>query len=75
MALPARDFASIVSTDNELGGQLGGEQLAKILNNKGKVVLLRYAAGSASTEQREKGFLEAIAKHPDIQVIVDNRYV
>ncbi len=28
---PGKDFASIVSTDNELGGQLGGEQLAKLL--------------------------------------------
>ena len=29
---------------------------------------------SASTGQREAGFLEAIKKFPDIQVIVDNRY-
>jgi ribose transport system substrate-binding protein len=30
--------------------------MAKLLNNKGNVILLRYAVGSASTEEREKGF-------------------
>jgi ribose transport system substrate-binding protein len=30
--------------------------------------------GSGSTNQREAGFLDAIKKFPDIQVILDNRY-
>src|SRR5690606_2020773 len=47
---------------------------SRLLGGKGKVVLLRYAEGSASTMEREEGFLEAIAEHPDIAVIVDNRY-
>lgn len=68
-----KDFVSFVATDNDKGGQLAGEELARILNNKGKVVLMRYQAGSASTEAREKGFLDAIHKHPDIQVISDNQ--
>lgn len=69
-----KDFVSFVATDNYKGGQIGGEQLAKLLNNKGKVTLLRYAEGSASTEEREKGFLDAIGKHPDIQLAGDIRY-
>lgn len=68
-----KDFASFVATDNEKGGQLAGEELARILNNKGKVVLVRYQAGSASTEAREKGFLDAIHKHPDLQIISENQ--
>ena len=71
---PGKDFVSFVATDNHQGGELGGEQLAKLLDNKGKVVLLRYAVGSASTEARETGFLDAIKKHPDIQVISSDRY-
>jgi len=67
------DFISFVATDNYKGGQMGGTELAKLLNDKGKVVLLRYMAGSASTEQREQGFLDEIKKHPDIQVISDNQ--
>lgn len=68
------DFVSFVATNNRLGGRLAGEELARLLGGKGKVVLLRYAEGSASTMEREEGFLEAIAEHPDIAVIVDNRY-
>jgi ribose transport system substrate-binding protein len=71
---PGADFVSFVATNNEKGGRLGGEKLAELLGGKGKVVLLRYMVGSASTVNREKGFLGALAKHPDIEVIVDNRY-
>jgi ribose transport system substrate-binding protein len=53
---------------------MAGEQLGKLLHGKGKVVLFRHIEGSASTDQREAGFLEAIKKFPDIQVILDDRY-
>ena len=53
---------------------MAGEQLVKLIGGKGKVVLLRYAVGSASTEQREAGFLEVIKSHPEITLLVDNRY-
>ena len=68
------DFVSFVATDNHKGGMIGGEELARLLNNKGKVVLLRYEEGSASTMEREAGFLEVMKQHPDIQMLVDNRY-
>jgi ribose transport system substrate-binding protein len=68
------DFASLVATDNRKGGELGGDELARLLEGKGKVVLLRYQEGSASTMEREAGFLDAIRKHPGISVIVDNQY-
>jgi ribose transport system substrate-binding protein len=69
-----RDFVSLVATDNRLGGTLGGEELARLLGGKGKVVLLRVVEGSASTAEREAGFLEAMRRHPGITVTVDNRY-
>jgi len=69
-----KDFVSYVATDNRRGGRLAGEELARLLNGKGKVVLLRYAEGSASTLEREAGFLEALAPHPGIELIVSNRY-
>ncbi len=68
------DFVSYVATNNRRGGELAGEELARLLNGKGKVVLLRYAEGSASTAERESGFLDVIKKHSGIEVIVDNRY-
>jgi ribose transport system substrate-binding protein len=70
---PGVDFASFVATDNHAGGRLGGEHLARLLGGTGKVVLLRYAVGSASTEAREAGFLEAI-RAGGLEVAVDNRY-
>ena len=69
-----KDFISFVATNNHRGGELAGEELARLLGGKGKVVLLRYAEGSASTAEREAGFLSVIKKYPGITVIVDNRY-
>ena len=62
--LKGDDYVSFVATDNRKGGRLGGEHLAKVLGGKGKVVLLRYAEGHGSTEQREEGFLEAMKREP-----------
>lgn len=71
---PGKDYVSLVATDNRRGGELGGEELARRLGGKGKVVLLRYAEGSASTQEREEGFLAAIGRFPQIVVTVSNRY-
>ncbi len=71
---PGKDYISFVATDNKEGGRNGARKLAKLLGEKGKVVLLRYAEGSASTTNREEGFLEEIAKYPDIEVISSNQY-
>lgn len=69
-----KDFVSFVATNNKQAGVLGGENLAKLLGEKGKVVLLRYNPGSASTDEREKGFLETIAKYPNMTVISKDQY-
>jgi len=65
---------SFVATDNHLGGVLAGEQLAKLLGGQGRVLMMRYQEGSASTEKREQGFLEAIAKHAGLELISSNQY-
>jgi len=68
------DFVSFVATDNELGGYKAGKHLAKLLGEKGKVVLLRHNIGSASTHNREEGFLRAMGEHKDIQVVSSSQY-
>ena len=65
---------SFIATDNREGGRIAGRELSKLLNGKGKVVLLRYQEGSASTENRERGFLEAIKEFPGIQLVSDEQY-
>ncbi len=72
--LKTDQHASFVATDNHAGGVRGGERLAEVLGGKGKILLLRYAEGSASTEAREAGFLEAIAKHPGIEIVSQDQY-
>lgn len=69
-----RDFVSFVATDNRRGGTLAGEEMVRLLGGKGKVVLLRFEESSASTAEREAGFLDIIAKNPGISVLVTNRY-
>lgn len=65
---------SFVATDNHEGGRLGGEKLAELLGGQGRVILLRYKVGSASTDNRERGFLAALQGHPGIEIISDNQY-
>jgi ribose transport system substrate-binding protein len=73
--LKSDDYISFIATDNYVGGRKGGERLAQLLNGKGKVILLRYQEGSASTMNREKGFLDVLKeKYPDIEVVSSNQY-
>jgi ribose transport system substrate-binding protein len=46
-----------------------GEFLAKKLNGKGNIIELQGTAGASATIDRNKGFAEAIAKHPDMKVV------
>jgi len=73
-ALKSDEIVSFVATDNYKGGKIAGEHMAKLLNGKGRVVLLRYQMGSASTSEREQGFLDAIKENPGIEVVSSNQY-
>ena len=53
---------------------MAGEEMGKQLGGKGNVVLLRYAVGSASTEGREAGFLDALKKFPDVKLISSDQH-
>ncbi len=72
--LSGNDYVSFVATDNVAAGKMAANALADALGRKGRVVLLRYQEGSASTMNREKGFLEGIKAFPDITVVSDNQY-
>src|SRR5262244_2184521 len=74
-ALESNSIISFVATDNRKGGKLGADRLGELLGGKGKVILLRYAEGSASTEEREAGFLQEMkAKFPNIELISTDQY-
>lgn len=73
-ALTSSDPIAVIATNNFHGGEIAAEHLATLLNGKGKVMLLRYQEGVASTEAREKGFIEKMKSYPGIQVISSDQY-
>ena len=60
------DIETFIATDNYKGGVLCAEALAKAMDQKGTVAMLRYVEGSASTTKREQGFLDTIKKYEGI---------
>src|SRR5438045_5899661 len=66
---------SYVATDNGKGGHLAGRRMGELLKGKGTVLMLRYQEGSASTEEREAGFLtELKTGFPGVTVISADQY-
>jgi ribose transport system substrate-binding protein len=73
--LQGNDFESFVATDNLGAGRIAADHLAKLVGDKGKVLVLRYQEGSASTALREQGFLTGMKEaHTGIKVASDNQY-
>ena len=72
--LKGDDYVSFVATDNDKGGRLAGERAGQAAGGKGKVVLLRYAEGHDSTDEREEGFLDRDEGAPGIEVVSSNQY-
>lgn len=65
---------SFVATDNYAGGVAGANRLAEVLDEKGRVIMMRAMVGVESTADRERGFLEEIAKYPEIEILSENQY-
>jgi len=72
--LKTEKYVSYIATDNHKGGELAAAELGRLLGGKGRVILLRYAVGSASTEEREAGFLDGLAKFPGIKLISSDQH-
>lgn len=61
---------TFVATDNYQGGVMAAERMAEILGGQGKVGVIGFMPGSASTMKREAGFLEAVnERFPGIEVV------
>jgi ribose transport system substrate-binding protein len=80
-APPEGEFLGFVDFDNEAGGKLGADALAKMIGDSGTVLETRGSVGSAQAESRHKGFNDEMAKHSGITVqslntewVADNAY-
>lgn len=59
-----------VATDNYQAGQIAAKRMCDILAGKGKVAMVKVQVGGASTEARESGFEDALAKEcPAVQIV------
>ncbi|MAX25874.1 MAG: hypothetical protein CMJ19_15345 [Phycisphaeraceae bacterium] len=69
---------SVVATDNASAGGEAARALIEAMGDKrpngGKVIMLRFLEGSASTEQREKGFNDVINAAGSLSV-VESAYI
>lgn len=68
--LDSENYTSFVATGNVEAGRMAGREMGRLLGGKGKVALIQHVPGSVSTQDRETGFEEAIAKEfPGIQIV------
>jgi ribose transport system substrate-binding protein len=68
-------MVSFVATDNRKGGALAADRLGACLSGKGKVLMMRYEVGSASTMEREAGFLDEMkGKFPAIELVSTDQH-
>lgn len=73
--LQGESYVSFVATDNYQGGVLGARRLGELLRGSGKIFLIRYQEGSASTMERERGFLDAVKNEfPNLELLVQDQY-
>jgi ribose transport system substrate-binding protein len=73
-AEPGRDFVSYVATDNYAGGGKAARRMIELLGGKGRVLVMRYLVGSASTTQREEGFLDGLKAAPGITIVSSDQH-
>ena len=62
-ALDSNKKVSFVATNNEEGGRMAARRLAEVIGGKGKVAVIGFMPGSASTMEREHGFQDEMRKN------------
>lgn len=72
--LPESSRIAFVGTGNVTAGKMGGEKLAELIEEKGKVALV-YNPGQSNLEERAAGYREALETYDDIEIveIVDSK--
>ena len=73
-AIDSDQKISYVATDNMAAGRLAAGRLGTVLGGKGKVAILGFMLGSASTMEREQGFQDEMAKSFPGIAVVDLRF-
>ncbi|MBF8192532.1 substrate-binding domain-containing protein [Nonomuraea sp. K274] len=64
-------YTAFIGGDNVLIGKKAGEEAVRLLPDGGKIVELRGITSNQPQIDRDKGFREAIAANPKIEIIAD----
>jgi len=59
---------SFVATDNIAGAALAAETLVELIGGEGRVGMIPFVAGAATSELRERGFREGLEAHPGVRL-------
>ena len=70
-ALQSDHFVSFVATNNYSAGITAGKRMGEALDGTGKVAMVRWVYGSASTTQRERGFEDALEEFPGVEIVAE----
>ncbi len=62
------EFTHFVTADNRAIARQAAQYLARRLNGKGNILMLQHIPTTTPGQLRTEGFLEEIARHPDIKV-------
>ena len=60
---------SFIATDNIVAAQKGARALAELIGEQGKVACIPFVPGAATSNWREKGFVDEINKYPNIELL------
>ena len=58
-----------IATDNTAGGAAAADALAKLIGEKGEVMVIAFQAGASTSDQRQRGFEGEIKKYPNIHYV------
>lgn len=62
---------SYVGSDDKVAGIMAMEELAKAIDHKGKIMMIRGPIGNSAEVGRTEGVLETLESNPDIEIVVD----
>lgn len=60
---------SFVATDNIAGAKAAARELARLIGEEGKVGLIPFVKGAATSEMREQGFKDGIKEFPNVELV------
>ncbi len=67
---PCKDYVAFLGSDFVEQGKRAAQEMAKGLDNKGKVAILLGTSGNNVTTDRTKGFVDEMAKiAPDVEIV------